>query len=227
MEGRATATERSFAVGQVVEVSGLQSRPELNGQLGTVLDGATNGRYPVAMERASEASDAQRECVRLKPASLSRTDSSPREGEVDRVTGRCMLGGEWLDLNALLDATANATPTAAASFKSLGPLEQADVLAGRTTLGEPVDPTLPPGCPRRDWLGSGGDGCDGCGATAAQLRRLEEPIEAVCSRCAYGVCGECAVHHSRGTCHCKDSNFGRIYPPPDSEHRMWYHGGRW
>ncbi len=49
----------------------------------------------------------------------------------------------------------------------------------------------------------------------------------VCERCRYAACGDCQVHHSKGTCFCKNGNFGHAYPPAGSGERAWYHGGRW
>ena len=110
-------------------------------------------------------------------------------------------------------------------------------------LGVPIDPSLPDGCPRREWLGSGGVQCDGCGMSRDELWRNtwagaeaeddeEAPSDAeldvdVCERCRYTACEACAVHHSRGTCYCKDANFGHAYPPEGCEEREWYHRGYW
>ena len=67
--------------------------------------------------------------------------------------------------------------------------------------------------------GSGGTHCDGCRADAEEA---EDGLE-VCERCRYAACGDCQVHHSRGTCFCKDANFGAAYP----KKREWYMCGRW
>jgi hypothetical protein len=83
-------------------------------------------------------------------------------------------------------------------------------------------------------VGSGGSECDGCGNSLDRLRRLHETLGEqlidgalkVCTRCQYAVCGECVVHHSRGTCYCKDSNFNFLYPL-DNQERAWYHHGLW
>lgn len=123
----------------------------------------------------------------------------------------------------------NAGRAAGNAFKALDKAKQADVLAGRATLDVPKDPTLPPGCPRREWIGSGGGlRCDGCTETLASLRRFEDDPELeldVCKRCRYAACESCRVHHSRGTCYCKDSNFDFVYPP--EAEREWYHTGYW
>jgi hypothetical protein len=67
--------------------------------------------------------------------------------------------------------------------------------------------------------GSGGTECDGCRVEAEEA---EDGLE-VCKRCQYAACGDCRVHHSRGTCFCKDFNFGHAYP----KKREWYMCGRW
>ena len=67
--------------------------------------------------------------------------------------------------------------------------------------------------------GSGGTHCDGCRADAEEA----EDGLTVCERCRYAACGDCQVHHSRGTCFCKDANFGDAYP----KKREWYMSGRW
>jgi hypothetical protein len=72
--------------------------------------------------------------------------------------------------------------------------------------------------PAREY-GSGGAHCDGCRESAEDA---EDGLE-VCERCQYAACGDCQVHHSRGTCFCKDANFGHAYP----KKREWYMSGRW
>ena len=42
-----------------------------------------------------------------------------------------------------------------------------------------------------------------------------------CLDCDYSACENCEVHHSRGTCYCKNSNFGHPYK---SMGPAWYHG---
>ena len=80
-------------------------------------------------------------------------------------------------------------------------------------VGAPLEPGLPPGCPRREWLGSGRgnypDTCDGCGLTEVDFRRLKvngyeegdvgEPFD-VCEGCRYTACADCVIHLSKGTC---------------------------
>ena len=101
------------------------------------------------------------------------------------------------------------------------------------SCGPALRPFVDPGMiTRREWLGSGGDTCDGCGLTEERFRRLNgydeddegEPFD-ICERCRYTACADCRVHHSRGTCYCKDSNFDFVYPPEVD--REWYHRGYW
>ena len=68
-------------------------------------------------------------------------------------------------------------------------------------------------------FGSGGTHCDGCRTDAEEA----DDGLTVCERCQYAACGDCQVHHSRGTCFCKDANFGDAYP----KKREWYMSGRW
>ena len=62
-------------------------------------------------------------------------------------------------------------------------------------------------------------------ASVAESEEVGEPLE-VCVRCEYTACGDCRVHHSKGTCFCKDSNFNFRYPADPAE-REWYHTGYW
>jgi hypothetical protein len=223
-----------FATGQHVAIYGLQGRADLNGKLAEVLGPLTSERYPVKVLAADGAS------VRVRPCNLARTGDSPEEGKI--VDGRVMLFGEWFPVQALLDRMMNDGKAAGDAFGAMTKRAQADVLSGRTALGKPLDPTLPNGCPRREWLGSDGAMCDGCGASRAALWRQtwagEEAAEDdappsdndaieidVCERCKYTACECCACHHSKGTCYCKDANFGHVYPPQSE--REWYHGGYW
>ena len=218
-----------LGTGQHVLVHGLQARPDLNGKVGEVLGREAGGRVPLKLLAGGER-------VKIRPANLFRTDASPEEGQMRE--GRVMIYGEWFDINALLDQMANGGAAVGSAFRDSPKHMQADVLAGRHVLGVPHDPTLPLACPRREWIGSGGSLCDGCGQTRVQVAALEWGDEAeeinsdqeaelieTCSRCMYSACGECRVHHSRGTCFCKDSNFDFVYPPEDE--REWYHRGYW
>ena len=213
----------TFSLAQGVKIEGLNGRGDLNGQVGEVLGLVSGGRYPVKVLASGEQ-------VRVKPTNLARTDEHPLEGK--RVEGRMMRYGEWFNMQIILDAMMNGGEAAAGAFRALDAKEQADVLAGRRALGRPMDADLPEGCPRREWLGSGGDTCDGCGLTEERFRRLNgyddddegEPFD-ICERCRYTACADCRVHHSRGTCYCKDSNFDFVYPPEVD--REWYHRGYW
>eukprot|EP00928_Gymnodinium_smaydae_P086746 TRINITY_DN71183_c0_g1_i1.p1 TRINITY_DN71183_c0_g1~~TRINITY_DN71183_c0_g1_i1.p1 ORF type:complete len:419 (-),score=87.65 TRINITY_DN71183_c0_g1_i1:53-1174(-) len=57
-------------------------------------------------------------------------------------------------------------------------------------------------------FGSGGEQCDWCGLVPDEGRDALK----ICGRCRYSVCDECAPHQTKGTCFCKDSNFGQAYP---------------
>lgn len=213
----------TFALKQGVKLHGLNGRSDLNGQVGEVLGLLSGGRYPVKVLSSGEQ-------VRIKPWNLERTGEHPLEGSI--VTGRVMRYGEWFNMQSLMDVSMNAGKAAGDAFMALDAKEQADILAGRRAIGRPIEPVLPEGCPRQEWLGSGGDMCDGCGLTEERFRRLNgydedeegEPFD-VCVRCLYTACADCLVHHSRGTCFCKDSNFDFTYPP--EEDREWYHRGYW
>jgi len=64
-------------------------------------------------------------------------------------------------------------------------------------------------------MGSNGEQCDWCGLTPAE----GELGLRVCMRCHYSCCAECGAHQTRGTCYCKDSNFGEPYPPGAARRR--------
>eukprot|EP01084_Bolivina_argentea_P234297 394452_1 len=57
-----------------------------------------------------------------------------------------------------------------------------------------------------------------------------EFLDRVCPHCKYGVCGDCVVHCSyrggidRGTCFCKDSNFGYDYDADPNKRNHYQHG---
>jgi len=57
-------------------------------------------------------------------------------------------------------------------------------------------------------MGSNGEQCDWCGLTPGE----GEAALRVCRRCHYSCCAECSPHPTKGTCHCRDSNFGTPYP---------------
>ncbi|RPD56120.1 hypothetical protein L226DRAFT_535900 [Lentinus tigrinus ALCF2SS1-7] len=57
--------------------------------------------------------------------------------------------------------------------------------------------------------------CTGCNVRAGEGGRL-----AMCKDCGYQVCGSCESHHSRGTCYCPNSNFGKKYCQMEPR---WYH----
>ena len=152
-----------FAGQQHVKLHGLQARPELNGQVAVVLGRSRNGRYPIKVLEGAES-------MLIKPINLERTDASPEEGKV--VDNRVMRYGEWFSVQALLDRSMNEGEAAGDAFAALDARAQADVLAGRRSVGPlPADSSLPKGCPRREWVGSGGAACDGCGQSREELWR--------------------------------------------------------
>ena len=122
--------------------------------------------YPLKKLASSEA-------IRVKPSNLERTDEHPQEGKI--VNGRCMRYGEWFNLQDLLDTSMNRDSTAGAALGTPSPPSMAGsnfswcLLLQVRAVGAPLEPGLPPGCPRREWLGSGRgnypDTCDGCGLT--------------------------------------------------------------
>mmetsp|Transcript_64958 Transcript_64958/g.209200 ORF Transcript_64958/g.209200 Transcript_64958/m.209200 type:complete len:344 (+) Transcript_64958:71-1102(+) len=57
-------------------------------------------------------------------------------------------------------------------------------------------------------MGSNGQQCDWCGMVPAE----GDGELKVCKRCHYTCCTECSAHQAKGTCYCKDSNFGEPYP---------------
>ena len=150
----------------------------------------------------------------------------PIQRYLDFLAGQITPSGERQECNS----------SNAAAFTALSKKEQSDVLHGRMTLVVPVDLTLPEGCTNRNWIGSGGvEECDGCRCT---LKQNDEEVDVEgmstteahlkcdwksCPRCKYAVCANCRSHMSRGTCYCKDSNFGHAYPAE----REYYQHGRW
>jgi len=130
-----------------------------------------------------------------------------------------MRYGEWFNLQDLLDTSMNRDSTAGAALGTPSPPSMAGsnfswCLLLVLAVGAPLEPGLPPGCPRREWLGSGRgnypDTCDGCGLTEVDFRRLKvngyeegnvgEPFD-VCESCRYTACADCVIHHSKGTCY--------------------------
>jgi hypothetical protein len=123
-----------------------------------------------------------------------------------------------------------------AAYNLLDEQGKCDVIAERKNLEYPVDPSLPPGCPSKQYLGTGGTTeCDGCCTSIVSIARMEgmsvEEVSSnnmlrVCPRCHYASCENCTVHHSKGTCYCKESNYGHAYAE-NVEDRPWYQSGIW
>ena len=173
----------------------------------------------------------QREAERNRPA--------VKPGE--RPPGTILFQGEYVDLTLVMDYHAGqrdnqgkrqeSNPTYAEAFGKLSKPEQLDILQGRSKLNVTPDPGLPEGCTNRNWIGTGGiEECDGCCTTLKQSAILDgceiDQLDwKICPRCQYAACENCTVHHSRGTCHCKDSNFGYAYP--ELSERQWYQHGKW
>ena len=72
--------EGEFAVGDVVEISGIQGRPELNGQCGSVTGPAPNGRFMVCLETSEET-------VSLKPTNLTAVAQAAEEPRPKQEAG--------------------------------------------------------------------------------------------------------------------------------------------
>ncbi|KAI0630005.1 hypothetical protein C8Q77DRAFT_1139879 [Trametes polyzona] len=58
--------------------------------------------------------------------------------------------------------------------------------------------------------------CTGCNVKFTS----DYPCEDECPDCGYLACESCVCHHSKGTCYCPNSNFGRKYC---SMEPRWYH----
>ncbi|CAL1717345.1 unnamed protein product [Somion occarium] len=58
--------------------------------------------------------------------------------------------------------------------------------------------------------------CTGCGVKFSEDYSISEE----CPDCGYQACECCVSHHSRGTCYCPNTNFGRHYCQMDP---AWYH----
>ena len=122
----AVSDANGFAVGQHIEICGLASRADLNGQVGEILaPGASSGRYPVQLFNGSAS-------VRIKPANLARTGRSPQEGKI--VDGRVMLFGEWFPMPEFINVAMKSDKATTDAFAALDKRGQADVLAGRSAL---------------------------------------------------------------------------------------------
>eukprot|EP00658_Telonema_sp_P-2_P062419 TRINITY_DN51091_c0_g1_i1.p2 TRINITY_DN51091_c0_g1~~TRINITY_DN51091_c0_g1_i1.p2 ORF type:complete len:114 (-),score=27.39 TRINITY_DN51091_c0_g1_i1:119-436(-) len=68
------------------------------------------------------------------------------------------------------------------------------------------------------YTGSDGAKCDGCEAQTVVSNQC-------CERCKYTVCESCSIDRSRGTCYCRDGNFGDPYPSHDD--REMHQFGYW
>ena len=64
------AMAAQFAVGDVVAISGIQGRPELNGQCGSITGPAPNGRFMVCLQTSGET-------VSLKPTNFTAVEQGP------------------------------------------------------------------------------------------------------------------------------------------------------
>jgi hypothetical protein len=64
---------------------------------------------------------------------------------------------------------------------------------------------------------NGAEGCNGCYGEGVILEQF-------CPRCLIAICMDCESHHSRGTCNCKDFNFGEPYEAKGF--RDWYQIGK-
>ena len=122
--GTAASEHGAFVVSQHVEVVGLASRADLNGQLGEILaPGKTGGRYPVKLGGAS---------VRIKEQNLQRTAYSPQEGQI--VNGFVMVCGEWFPMPRFVEFSIDACEASSKRFAALDKAAQADVLSGRRDM---------------------------------------------------------------------------------------------
>ncbi|KAJ7091340.1 hypothetical protein B0H15DRAFT_778494 [Mycena belliarum] len=59
--------------------------------------------------------------------------------------------------------------------------------------------------------------CTGCNVKYDEEEYIAEDV---CDDCGYTACESCVSHHSRGSCYCQNSNFGRPYCIMEPR---WYH----
>ena len=73
MPGATLLKPGEFRKGTAVTITGLEKKPELNGQAAEVLGGTEDGRYPVKLKRSGKS-------IRIKPENLKAADGgSPRD----------------------------------------------------------------------------------------------------------------------------------------------------
>ncbi|KAK7012221.1 hypothetical protein R3P38DRAFT_1585417 [Favolaschia claudopus] len=58
--------------------------------------------------------------------------------------------------------------------------------------------------------------CTGCNVKYSR----DDMADDLCPDCGYSACESCVCHHSRGSCYCQNSNFGRPYCIMNPQ---WYH----
>jgi len=127
-------------------------------------------------------------------------------------------------------AAAEISSPAPNSRKRAGAADVSTVKKPRPKKAAPAEAAKPPeGAPAvatkeeaaGGEMGSNGEQCDWCGLTPGE----GEGELKVCKRCHYTCCGECGSNQTKGTCYCKDSNFGEAYPKGAARKR--YMTGLW
>ena len=145
------------------------------------------------------------------------------------IDGILHFAGYKIEPQKMLDALINNGKAFSNAFKKLSIEDQAKVMIGTKKIyisNEIKDNEL-----KEQYTGSSGKRCDGCHWSRKDFEDENDSDDlgwefSVCPRCKYTCCESCEVHHSKGTCYCKNSNFGHPYHQ-DINQRNWYQGGYW
>eukprot|EP01084_Bolivina_argentea_P252153 423179_1 len=165
--------------------------------------------------------------------------------QYEKDKSKLHFAGSLIDKQKLLDILFNSSNKCAQQFESLSVEDKRDVLLNKKQIYTSDDDKLLEYVEK--WTGSNGAKCDGCGLTETQWIKQRkqwdneydteeaqnEYLARICPDCCYSVCEDCQVHCSysglpnaihRGSCYCKDSNFGYDYDP-DINQRKHYQVG--
>eukprot|EP01083_Nonionella_stella_P040833 110706_1 len=218
-----------------VKVVGLIRNIEYNGCKGQVIGPPDNNRrYQVKITKYGCT-------ILLKAKYFQRTDNANHvysKLEVIKKYGllngqeyyknrsKIHIAGSLIEKQDLVDALHNSGKAYHACFIQLSIEDQRDVLLKKKQLWLHQDHQLRLLEFVSQNTGSFGKKCDGCHEKNHWLpdEYGEDARMDICPDCGYGVCDSCAEHCTRGTCFCKDSNFGEEYDS-DPGKREWYQVG--
>eukprot|EP01084_Bolivina_argentea_P152752 266395_1 len=223
-----------YSIHDKIKVIGLKRKCIYNGCKGEIIGPMDNNlRYPIKILTKDCIDQVLwinsrniRYAVNVySDANRKHTYEMNEKKEFEPEPGKMRFAGAEIDIQKYLDVCFNNGKLYNDTFSHLSVEDQRDVLLDKKQIVISEDARLMELVQQH--TGSNGEKCDSCYVIFETENDWDEcaELDRICEFCKYTVCDNCCVHHSRGKCFCKDSNFGYDYDSNPNDRELYQYGG--